>query len=226
KQTPSYWHSVFTGAGLRLDQTKFISQNNVAVTNLRLTATDGSSKDVTLTGTSPLASTPAGEGEELTGVLDPKNDLNTHHPRLSGDGFTAEDGALSQSVTVPAEGEVSTKLQLGLVTDEIAASATEYEHIQGLEPAAAYTEQVTDYNRWWAQNIPYLNTPEQNIDKTLFYRWWLLRFNFLAADVPGNDYQFPIAMEGVLGYNNSIVLTAGMFIDDLKYLRNPIYSYG
>ena len=33
-------------------------------------------------------------------------------------------------------------------------------------------------------------------------------------------------MEGVLGYNNAIVLTAGMFIDDLKYLRDPVYSYG
>src|SRR5699024_11776449 len=69
----------------------------------------GSSKDVTLTGTSPLASTPAGEGEELTGVQDTKNDITTLYPRFSGDGFTAEDGALSQSVTVPAEGEVSTK---------------------------------------------------------------------------------------------------------------------
>src|SRR5699024_12543183 len=98
------------------------------------------------------------------------------------------------------------KLQLGLVTDEIAASATEYEHIQGLEPAAAYTEQVTDYNRWWAQNIPYLNTPEQNIDKTLFYRWRLPRLNFLDADVPGNDYQFPIALHGVRGHDTSIAL--------------------
>src|SRR5699024_12780606 len=141
KQTPSYWHSVFTGAGLRLDQAKFISQNNVAVTNLRLTATDGSSKDVTLTGTSPLASTPAGEGEELTGVQDTKNDITTLYPRFSGDGFTAEDGTVSQSVTVPADGEVSTKLQLGLVTDEVAASATEYEHRQRLEAAAADTLQ-------------------------------------------------------------------------------------
>ena len=74
--------------------------------------------------------------------------------------------------------------------------------------------------------MPYLDTPEDNIDKTLFYRWWLMRFNFLDADIPGNTYQFPTSMEGVLGYNNSIVLTTGMFIDDLKYFRDPIYSYG
>src|SRR5699024_12867466 len=131
----------------------------VALPTLSPTATAGSKTVVALTGSSPLASTPAGEGEELTGVQVTKNDITTLYPRFSGDGFTAEDGTLSQSVTVPADGAVSTKLQLGLVTDEIAASATEYEDIQGLDPAAAYTEHVTDYNRWWAPNIPYLNTP-------------------------------------------------------------------
>ncbi len=75
-------------------------------------------------------------------------------------------------------------------------------------------------------NLPYLDTPNENIGKSLFYRWWVLRFNFLDANVPGNDYQFPVAIEGVLGYDNAIVLTAGMFLDDLKYLRNPLYAYG
>ncbi|MDR1799761.1 MAG: Ig-like domain-containing protein, partial [Bifidobacteriaceae bacterium] len=79
---------------------------------------------------------------------------------------------------------------------------------------------------WWVENLPFLDTPEDNIDKTLYYRWWLLRYNYLDANIPGNDYQFPTSMEGVLGYNNAIVLTTGMFIDDLKYFRNPVYSYG
>ncbi|MFC4066669.1 hypothetical protein [Actinoplanes subglobosus] len=74
--------------------------------------------------------------------------------------------------------------------------------------------------------MPYLDSPEDNIDKTLFYRWWLMRYNFLDADLPGNDYQFPTSMEGVLGYNNAIVLTVGMFVDDLKYFRDPSWSYG
>ena len=30
----------------------------------------------------------------------------------------------------------------------------------------------------------------------------------------------------MLGYNNAIVLTQPMHIDDLKYLRNPLYAYG
>src|SRR4029079_17665548 len=118
------------------------------------------------------------------------------------------------------------KVQLGLVTDEIAESRTDYDAIRGETPADAYRGHVTAYNQWWADNIPYLDTPEDNIDKTLYYRWWLMRYNFLDADIPGNDYQFPTSMEGVLGYNNAIVLSVGMFVDDLKYFRDPAYSYG
>src|ERR1043165_2366271 len=53
-----------------------------------------------------------------------------------------------------------------------------------------------------------------------------MRFNNLDANIPGQDYQFPISVEGALGYNNAIALTQPMHIDDLKYLRNPAYSYG
>ncbi|HWS33204.1 MAG TPA: Ig-like domain-containing protein, partial [Actinoplanes sp.] len=147
-------------------------------------------------------------------------------PRFSGDGFAAAEGRLRRTVTVPATGSARTKVQLGFVAAEVPASATEYTKFRGLTPAAAFRDHVTAYNRWWAENVPYLDTPEDNIDKTLFYRWWLMRFNYLDADVPGNDYQFPTSMEGVLGYNNAIVLTTGMFVDDLKYFRDPAYSYG
>ena len=226
KQTPSYWTSTFVneGVGLRLVQTKFITHNNVAVTNLSLSSTDGAAKSVRLTAVSPLAGT--ADGDELTGIRTTRNNITTLYPRLSADGFAPESGKLVREVGVPAGGSVDMKVQLGFVTQEIAKSATEYEQYRALSPAEAYSKHVTAYNRWWAENVPYLDTPEDNIDKTLFYRWWLMRFNFLDADVPGNDYQFPTSMEGVLGYNNAIVLTAGLFIDDLKYFRDPAYSYG
>jgi hypothetical protein len=226
KQTPSYWTSTFANeaAGLRLVQTKFITHNNVAVTNLSLSSTDGSAKTVDLRVVSPL--TGVADGDELTGTRVTRNNITTLYPRLSGDEFAPQSGALTRDVSVPAQGSVDTKVQLGFVTQEIPQSATEYDRYRSLSPAEAYSTHVTAYNRWWAENVPFLDTPEDNIDKTLFYRWWLMRFNFLDADVPGNDYQFPTSMEGVLGYNNSIVLTTGMFIDDLKYFRDPIYSYG
>lgn len=225
KQTPSYWRSVHRDAasGLEVVQTKFITDGNVLVADLDLRATGGA-LDVQLVASSSF--TPDVEGDERVGHVTALNNLTKISPRLSGDGFTPEGDALARTVSVPAGGDVTAKVQLGLVTDEIPASRTEYDTVRAATPAQAYTDHVTAYNRWWAENVPYLDTPEDNIDKTLFYRWWLMRFNFLDADMPGNTYQFPVAMEGVLGYNNSIVLTTGMFIDDLKYFRDPIYSYG
>ncbi|XVU21242.1 OmpL47-type beta-barrel domain-containing protein [Actinoplanes sp. CA-054009] len=227
KQTPSYWRSVFTStaAGLKLVQTKYITDQNVLVTDVEVTSTNGA-KDVVLTARSPFARTVESDNGELTGAVRAFNKLTDLFPRFSGDGFAPVDGTLKRTLSVPAGGSARTKVQLGLVAKEIPASASEYEHYRGLAPAAAYKEHVTAYNRWWADNVPYLDTPENNIDKTLFYRWWLMRYNFLDADIPGNDYQFPTSMEGVLGYNNAIVLTTGMFIDDLKYFRDPSFSYG
>nr|BFE61210.1 hypothetical protein GCM10020063_057360 [Dactylosporangium thailandense] len=228
KQTPSYFRTVFnnTGSGLRITETKYITDANVAVTAMDVTSTNGSAKNVTLTATSAFAKTVASDNGELTGAVRAFNQLTTIFPRFSGDGFAPVDGTLRQTLAVPASGAVSTKVQLGFVTKEQPAADAEYAHYRGLSPAAAFKEHVTDYNQWWADNVPYLDTPENNIDKTLFYRWWLMRYNFLDADLPGNDYQFPTSMEGVLGYNNAIVLTVGMFVDDLKYFRDPVYSYG
>lgn len=222
RQTPSYFSSVFTGGGITLTQTKYITEQNVMVAGIRVES--DAARTVTITAASPHAT--RAEGDELVGSVSAYNRLTTIFPRLSGDGFTAEGDELVATLDVPAGGAAATKLQLGMIAEEVPASTTEYEHFRGLSPDAAFTEHVTAYNRWWADNIPYLDTPEDNIDKTLFYRWWLMRYNFLDADIPGNDYQFPTSMEGVLGYNNAIVLTVGMFIDDLKYFRDPAYAYG
>ncbi|WP_092557667.1 OmpL47-type beta-barrel domain-containing protein [Herbiconiux ginsengi] len=225
KQTPSYWRSVFgtSDSGLTVVETKYITDGNVAVTGLELRSSGGA-KTVRLVATSPYATT--AEGDELTGVVPALNDVTTIHPRFSGDGMTVADGSLTGEIAVPAGGSASTKVQLGFITPEIPSSTTEYDAYRAAAPGVAYTTHVTDYNEWWADNVPYLDTPEDNIDKTLFYRWWLMRFNFLDANAPGNTFQFPTAVEGVLGYNNAIVLTSGMFIDDLKYFRDPSYSYG
>ena len=59
-----------------------------------------------------------------------------------------------------------------------------------------------------------------------YYRTFLNRYNYVDANIPGNDYQFPVSIEGVLGYNNAIQLTQPMHLQDLKYFRNPLYSYG
>jgi hypothetical protein len=224
RQTPSHWRSVHTGGALRLEVTKFITHQNVLVTNLAVTNTGSAAATVQLRAASPYAAT--GSGAELTGTRAVKNNLTTLYPRFSGDGFTAAGGALTRSVTVGAGQSVTTKVQLGLVTAEIPQSRTEYDAYRGRTPADAFATHVRAYNRWWADNVPYIDVPDPAIKKNVYYRWWLMRFNHLDADIPGQDFQFPQSIEGVTGYNNAIALTQPMHIDDLKYLRSPEYSYG
>lgn len=226
KQTPSYWRSVHEDSAnsLRIVQTKFITNANVLVTNLEVHNDANSDAQLELRASSPY--TAMQEDNELIGGVIAHNNVTTVYPRLSGDDFAVESDGLVRNLDVAAGEAATAKVQMGWVTEEIEDSASEYEHYRSLDAAQAYTEHVTAYNQWWADNIVYLDTPEDNIDKTLFYRWWLLRFNYLDANMPGNTYQFPTAIEGVFGYNNAIDLTVGMFIDDLKYFRDPIYSYG
>ena len=223
-QAPSYWKSVHTNGSLRITQTKFITQNDVAIDNVAITNTGTASATVPLRVTSPYAT--SGSGSELTGQVTVKNGLTMIFPRLSGDGFTAASGALTRSVTLAAGATTTVKVQLGFIANEIPESLSDYNAFKALNPDNAFAAHVRAYNLWWAQNIPYIDVPEPAIKKEIYYRWWLMRFNNLDANIPGQDYQFPTSVEGALGYNNAIALTQPMHIDDLKYLRNPAYSYG
>ncbi|HST86725.1 MAG TPA: discoidin domain-containing protein [Kineosporiaceae bacterium] len=224
RQVPSHWKSVFTSGSVQVVEAKFITQNNVAVTNLSITNNGSASTTLTLRTTSPYATTVS--GTELTGSVAAKNNLTTITPRLSGDGFTAASGALTRSITLAAGQTVDTKLQMGFITTELPDSSSEYSAYRGYSPATAFATHVREYNKWWADTIPYIDVPDPAIKKEIYYRWWLMRFNYLDADIPGQDFQFPTSVEGALGYNNAIVLTQPMHIDDLKYLRKPEYSYG
>ncbi|GAA4076562.1 discoidin domain-containing protein [Nonomuraea soli] len=223
-QAPSHWKSVHTSGSLTANVSKFITHNNVAVTNVAITNNGGSATTLTLRATSPYATTAS--GTELTGQVNAYNNLTTLYPRLSGDSFTVSSGGLNRSVTVNAGQTVTVKVQMGFVAGEIPDSLTEYNAYRAHTPATAFATHVRAYNLWWAQNVPYIDVPEPAIKKNIYYRWWLMRFNHLDADIPGQTFQFPTSMEGVLGYNNAIVLTQPMHIDDLKYLRNPAWSYG
>jgi hypothetical protein len=229
-QTPSYWSGSYLNQslGVRADVRKFITGENVAVTNVSITNTGAATQVLPLTVTSPLVGT--ADGDELTGVHDVLNSrgerLTTVFPRLSGQGLTPHDGQLTGSVTVESGQTVTVKVQLGFPAEEIPQARTGYDAYRALSPDEAFARHVRAYNRWWADNVPYIDVPEPGIKKYIYYRWWLMRFNFLDADIPGNDFQFPTSIEGVLGYNNAIALTVPMFIDDLKYLRDPLYSYG
>jgi hypothetical protein len=224
RQTPSHWRSVHNSGSISITQNKFITDNNVAVTNLAITNNGGSTQNLTVRGTSPYAT--SGGGGELVGSANAFEGLTAITMRFSGDNFGIASGGLERSVSVSPGQTVTVKLQMGFTTTEIPESLSEYNDYRGMSPSAAFSTHVREYNEWWADNVPYIDVPEPAIKKNIYYRWWLMRYNYLDANIPGQTFQFPTSMEGVLGYNNAIVLTQPMHVDDLKYLRDPYYSYG
>jgi hypothetical protein len=230
-QYPSHYTAVFTRDGLSVAEKKFITYDNVAVTDLTLTNTGDSAVTTTLTATSPIATTPSADGTELTGTVPLRYALSTIFPRMSGDGFTADGAAstppaLTREVTLEPGQPVSVKVQLGALAKELPDSAAEYQRYRDDDPTTAWLTQMREYNAFWVDNVPYVDIPDANVKKISYYRTWENRFNSFDGNIPGNDYQFPVDLEGALGYNNQISLTAPMRMQDLQYWRDPLYSYG
>ena len=74
--------------------------------------------------------------------------------------------------------------------------------------------------------MPYIETPNIPVNKAIQYHWWSMRYNSIDAQNPSYGFMFPNTMEGVLGYNNAIVLTQGMHIQDTGYFRTGRLAYG
>lgn len=226
KQYPSHWTSEHHGDDVSIEQKKFITHNNVAVTILNMTNTSDDSLTKMLTVSSPLVDTPSEDGSELTGVQTARFDLTTMYPRLSGDGLTVDDSDLTRSITLEPGESTTVKIQMGVTTEEIPESTTDYERFAQYDPNTAFSTHLDEYNQFWHENVPYIDIDDENIKKMSYYRTFLNRFNYLDANIPGNDFQFPVSIEGVLGYNNAIQLTQPMHMQDLKYFRDPLFSYG
>ena len=232
---PSNWVSTYSvGTGLTAEVVKFIHQENVAVTTVKLTNAGETDQTVTANAYSGFVSAKetikVGEQEqtELVGTVQSPANLTTITTRMTGDGFTAaeEAGTLTRELTVPAGGSVEFKVVMAFTTEEIPESTEQYLRFAGLGNLEAVRAQKAEYNLYWAENLPYIDVPKKAVQKAIDYRWWLERFNSLDANIPGYDYQYPVTIEGVLGYNNAIILTQPMHLQDTKWLRSPYLAYG
>ena len=234
---PSNWSSTYSvGSNLTLDVVKFIHQENVAVTTMTLTNKSAEDQTITVAADSTFATEPGkvtvngAEQTELTGTCSSPAGLTTIYARMTGDGFEAASSDdycwLSRNVTVPAGGSVELKVVIAFTTEEIPESTEQYLRFAGLGNLEAVRAQKAEYNLYWAENLPYIDVPKKAVQKAIDYRWWLERFNSLDANIPGYDYQYPVTIEGVLGYNNAIILTQPMHLQDTKWLRSPYLAYG
>ena len=153
----------------------------------------------TLTVASPVATTSAALGTELTGAVTARYGLTTITPRLSGDGFTVSGTSLTRELTLApgAVGDVQGR-RWARRRASSRTPTTEYERYRDYDAETALPTQLREYNRWWVDNVPYIDIPDANVKKMSYYRTFLNRYNSFDGNIPGNDFQFPVSIEGVL----------------------------
>ena len=234
---PSYWHGEYECGSLYVTADKFITEQNCAV--LLYTAHNRGDTDIELIAV--VSSTFALEryavypdnieqGEMRLRFRSPGN-LTTVTARMTSSGAPRphkDETELFTRLSIPARGSADGYALISFTTEEIPASTSDYLRFASLakDPEAALLTQKREYNEYWHSTIPYIDTPSASVNLAIDYRHWLERYNTLDADIPGYDYQYPITIEGVLGYNNAVVLTQCMHLDDTKWHRTPRLPYG
>ncbi len=221
--------------GVTADLTKFITYDNVAVTAIDFTNPGGSAATFTVRAASPLA-TQAGPGtNSLTGSRNITSGSNNGlvdtawdsiKIDLTGAGFTRSGSNLDREITVPAGGSVSLSVVGAVSSATLPKTVQSYQEYAGKSPAEAVRTGITEFNRRWAQDVPYINVPDPALEKAIVYRWWGERYNSLDANASGHVYQYPTTIEGVNLYQNAVALTQPMHLQDTKWLRTPYLPYG
>ncbi|MFI6761274.1 Ig-like domain-containing protein [Micromonospora sp. NPDC050417] len=234
---PSHARSRYTigTTGVTADLTKFITYDNVAVTSIDFANPGGAPATFTVRAASPLATQPGHGPAELTGTRTitsgSNNGLvdtawNTVTIDLTGAGFTRTGSNLDREITVPAGGSVSLSVVGAVSSATLPQTVESYQGYAAMSPVAAVRAGLTEFNRRWAQDIPYIDIPDPALEKAIVYRWWGERYNSLDANAPGHVYQYPTTIEGVNLYQNAVALTQPMHLQDTKWIRTPYLPYG
>ncbi|MCC2031481.1 discoidin domain-containing protein [Microbacterium sp. BWT-G7] len=234
---PSHASSRYTigTTGVVADMRKFITYDNVAVTTVAFENPGATAQTFTVRTSSPLATGAGDEGDELIGtrtITSGSNNGLNDTPwaevdiALKAPGFVRSGSNLDREITVAAGGTVELSVIGALYSDDMPAGLEQARAYAARTPADAFREGVTEFNQRWAQDIPYIDVPDAAIEKALVYRWWGERYNSLDTNESGYVYQYPTTIEGVNLYQNSVVLTQPMHLQDTKWIRNPYLAYG
>ena len=234
---PSHMSDRYTigTTGVSADLKKFITYDNVAVTTLNLTNPGAADATFTLRAASPIATGTTDADDELVGTRNLTSGSNNGlvdtawskiTVGLKAGGFTVNGANLEREVTVPAGGNLELSVVGVLYSDDLPESKASFYEYAAMDVDEAFSTGVTEFHRRWAQDIPYIDVPSPAVEKAIVYRWWGERYNTLDTNSSGYVYQYPTTIEGVNLYQNSVVLTQPMHLQDTKWIRTPYLAYG
>ncbi|MEO8601561.1 MAG: hypothetical protein ABI629_03185 [bacterium] len=204
---------------LSITEYKYITWDDRAATGYVVASTDGKPHRLTLEVVAPYPQTPAG-GEEPPAF--PLIGAGTYQTMplflyLDAPGFTRLDAStihLRRDIEVPATGS-SEEISVALRFDNVART-------EPATPLPSHSEQAREYNRWFAERVPYFDAPDPDFKKMWYYRWWVVRFSMVEMATP--DLKGFAFYEGKLGFDNPIGFAVPLQIKELTYSRDPVLA--
>jgi hypothetical protein len=216
---PSHTTVRYGLGAVAIDEHRFITYDDRAVAAYRLQARDGGEHEVTLEIVAPYPPVPQSDGAPGFPLLG-RGKLHGMpiFLYLDAPGFTrlpSDRIHLQRRLTLPAGETVH------------AAVAYRFDDTERESPAAPLGDapldaHIREYNRWFAENVPYFDAPDPDFKKMWYYRWWIVRFHLTE---PGTaDLQGFAFYEGKLGFDNLIGFAVPAQLKELTYLRDPKYG--
>ncbi len=217
---PSHTTVHYQMPGVSIDEDKFITYDDRAVTTYAIRSRDERPHTVTLEVLAPYPVLPGGGDPPEYPLLGSGSFQGLPlYLYLDAPGFKRAETQsihLSRDLEIPDEGG-PVSAYVAFRFDNQARETTDVP--LGQDPRA---QQVHDYNRWFADNVPYFDASDPAFKKMWYYRWWIVRFHLVDVETPDlRGYAF---YEGKLGFDNAIGFAVPAQLKELTYLRNPAFG--
>jgi len=221
ERVPSFVVLTYNLGPVTVIERKFITDDDRAVATYEIASKDQNAHEVTIEVTAPYLTMPAGRPDPAYPLMGSGSFQGIPvFAYLDAPGFTRVDAGsvhLRRTLPVAAAGEtVRAQVALSFENKERAVGGA------GPDLSYAFEQHERDYNRWFAENVPYFDAPDGGFKRMWYYRWWIARFNMTQADTPDlKGYRF---YEGKMGFDNPITFATPAHLKELSYLRDPEFA--
>ena len=131
-------------------------------------------------------------GHRADRLGDARYGLTTITPRLSGDGLHGQrHDADARRHARPGRVDDDQGRRSGHDAAELPSPTTEYERYRDYDADTAFKTHLREYNRWWVDNVPYIDIPDANVKKMSYYRTFLNRLQHVRRQHPGQRLPVP-----------------------------------
>lgn len=192
---------------------KYISPDNKLVSILKVQNDDEAEMTIEVTAGIPLNF--AEEGSKATGTL------AGFEAVIQGDeGFVIQGDKLKKQVKLQPGESTECRVVLALSAEKAQSEEKILQLLTDPDPAAT---QKAAFIKWFEENIPYLDVPDEKLKQTYYFRWYTYRNHIRKT---ADDYY--IISEFLpnvpwAGKDNSINCPAGLHVSEGRWLKDGKY---